>query len=286
MDIHRHHRRPGLVPDPLIVAATRRERVRHIFELAPSKKVRRASFNAVLIRVLFLALLGLSLAACSSAVRWENSKPAAKRSRTAAGEHVVRAGDTLHSIAFRYGIDVRNLVRWNRLDNPDFLLVGQRLRLTGPKTASASSAPRPSPDRQSAGSSKPLPPLPQVAAPEWRWPVAGPLVSGFGQPNQVGQGIAIGGRKGAPVAAAASGRVVYKGSGLIGYGQLVIIKHNATFLSAYGHNDRVLVDEGEEVEAGQRIAQMGQGANGMPQLLFEIRKNGEPVDPLTHLPRQ
>lgn len=234
--------------------------------------------------MIFLVLVGLGLAACSSAVRWDTSKPAAKRPQSSAAEHVVRAGDTLHGIAFRYGVDVRNLIRWNQLDNPDFLMVGQRLRLKGsgpPAGRTTRSSPSPN-----AGAAKPLPPLPQVAAPRWLWPVTGPLVSRFGESNQVGQGIAIGGSRGTSVAAAASGRVVYRGSGLIGYGQLVIIKHNATYLSAYGHNDQVLVEEGEEVAAGQSIARMGQGADGAAQLLFEIRKNGEPVDPLTHLPRR
>lgn len=269
MDIHRCYRRSGLVSDTLS-SSVQQIRGRLLW----------------LLRGLAFAALLAAIVGCSSAVRWDpRSQPSAKPTRSNAGEHIVRAGDTLHSIAFRYGVDVRNLVRWNQLDNPDFLLVGQRLRLKGPPARSAASAAQSSSQPANRGA-KPLPPLPQVAAPRWLWPASGPLVSRFGEANQVGQGIAIGGDKGVPIQAAAAGRVVYKGSGLIGYGQLVIIKHNATYLSAYGHNDRVLVDEGEQVQAGENIARMGQGTDGTSQLLFEIRKNGEPVDPLIHLPRR
>jgi lipoprotein NlpD len=119
----------------------------------------------------------------------------------------------------------------------------------------------------------------------WQWPVEGNLVQSFGADTGLGNGIGIGGSLGQTIHAAASGQVVYAGNGLIGYGQLLIIKHNDTYLSAYGHNDRLIVGQGDTVERGESIAEMGFGPDQLPQLHFEIRRNGSPVDPLRHLPR-
>jgi lipoprotein NlpD len=105
-------------------------------------------------------------------------------------------------------------------------------------------------------------------------------VTRFGADDAIGSGIGIGGREGQPVRAAAAGRVVYAGGGLIGYGQLVIIKHDETFLSAYGYNAELLVTQGQDVARGATIALMGQGPGRQPGLHFEIRRNGVPVDPL------
>lgn len=110
------------------------------------------------------------------------------------------------------------------------------------------------------------------------------MSASFGENNNARTGILIGGRKGQPVVAAAGGQVVYAGSGLIGYGKLIIIKHNDTYLSAYGHNDSLVVEEGQSVSKGQRIAVMGEGPGQLPSLHFEIRRNGEPVDPQQFLP--
>jgi lipoprotein NlpD len=115
--------------------------------------------------------------------------------------------------------------------------------------------------------------------PQWQWPTRGPIVATYGDRGAIASGIGIGGTLGQPIQAAASGRVVYTGSGLIGYGQLVIIKHNDTYLSAYGHNGRVLVVQGQEVRRGDQIAEMGIGPGRAPRLHFEIRRNGTPVDP-------
>ena len=116
--------------------------------------------------------------------------------------------------------------------------------------------------------------------PSWLWPTDGAVVMGFGSATGIATGIAIGGREGQPVRAAAAGHVVYAGSGLIGYGQLVILKHNDTYLSAYGHNSRLLVSQGQDVAAGTTIALMGVGPERQPRLHFEIRRGGTPVDPL------
>ncbi|MHB1514213.1 MAG: peptidoglycan DD-metalloendopeptidase family protein [Acidiferrobacteraceae bacterium] len=117
----------------------------------------------------------------------------------------------------------------------------------------------------------------------WTWPVVGPLLRGFGQHGN--KGIDIGGSLGAAVRAAAAGEVVYAGSGLPGYGKLIILKHNKTFLSAYAHNSRILVKEGEMVRRGQEIAEMGSSGTDRIMLHFEIRLRGNPVDPLHYLPR-
>jgi lipoprotein NlpD len=138
---------------------------------------------------------------------------------------------------------------------------------------------------------KPLPPARSDNVPElssggvtWRWPSEGKVIAAYVSGEPTRQGIDIGGKAGDPVRAAADGEVVYSGNGLIGYGELIIVKHNANFLSAYGHNRSRLVKEGEKVKAGQAIAEMGASAGSRDELHFEIRKNGKPVNPLEYLP--
>jgi lipoprotein NlpD len=199
--------------------------------------------------------------------------------------HVVERGETLYQIAWQYRVDQRDLVRWNALKNPDVLSVGQRLWLAPPRGAT----PAPRRDRRAPVAATPAPAAPRTAprslpAPHWRWPTEGPVVTTFGAPNGIATGIAIRGRVGQTVRAAAAGHVVYAGGGLIGYGQLVIIKHNDTYLSAYGHNSRLLVSQGDDVQAGATIALMGLGPEREARLHFEIRRDGEPVDPLPLLP--
>lgn len=203
--------------------------------------------------------------------------------------HVVRVGETLYTIAWRHGVDYRLLAQWNNLRDPDFIVAGQRLRLTPPASSSAegtasrsrSSTPTASTSASRSASSAPAVPEPPVLPPpQWQWPTQGPLVYRYGNRAEIASGIGIGGRQGQTVSAAATGRVVYAGSGLAGYGQLVIIKHNDTYLSAYGHNGRLLVVQGQDVRRGDKIAEMGLGPRRQPRLHFEIRRNGAPVDPL------
>lgn len=198
-----------------------------------------------------------------------------------AGVHVVQPGETLYSIAWRHRVSHHELARWNGLSDPDVIFVGQRLRLRpgtpAPTSASRQPSAQPSP--------RPLPALPEVPPPRWLWPTRGPLLRAFGTADGLVNGIGIGGAAGQEIGAAAAGRVVYAGSGLAAYGQLVIINHNDSFLSAYGYNERLLVSQGQDVRAGQAIATMGLGPQRRPQLHFEIRQNGTPVDPLRHLPR-
>lgn len=206
--------------------------------------------------------------------------------------HIVQPGETLFGIAWRHGVDHRDLARWNRLDDPDFIHVGQRIRLTpvasgaarsasGSRQAASGSAARTAPPRTTTA---PAPAsAPASPPPRWHWPTTGRVVSRYGSGDGIATGIGIAGREGQPVEAAAGGRVVYAGNGLIGYGQLVIIRHNDTYLSAYGYNSKLLVAQGQTVDRGQRIAEMGLDPARQPRLHFEIRRNGAPVDPLPQL---
>lgn len=195
--------------------------------------------------------------------------------------YTVRKGDTLYSIGWRYGLDYRDVARWNGIGRDYRIDVGQRLRLRPPSGSTAAQARRPAP--------APAPRAPPAVLPEpppWVWPVTGGTVVGSVRQPSGGVGLRIDGALGQPVVAAADGKVVYTGSGLRGYGQLVIVNHARGWLTAYGHNSAVLVSEGEQVRAGQRIASMGLGPGQQPQLYFEVRIEGTPVDPLTQLPRR
>lgn len=193
--------------------------------------------------------------------------------------HVVQPGDTLYQIAWSYGLDYRALARWNGIRDPDRIYVGQRLSLR-PRTATAAAPARQTTPVAAVSRPRAAPPEPALPPPEWQWPTRGEIVTRFGSREGIGSGIGIAGTSGQPVVASADGRVVYAGTGLIGYGQLVIIKHNETYLSAYGHTEQVRVSQGDDVKRGQQIAQMGYGPQRQPLLHFEIRKNGVPVDPL------
>ena len=247
-------------------------------------------------RVLFLGLCLCEIASCTSTT----SLPVSRREAREA-VHVVKSGETLYKIAWQYRIDQQELASWNGIRNPDELRVGQRLRLVPPRgyVAAAPAAHAPEAPAQSTStratttqrpstsastpartpSTRPTP-APAAAAPRWSWPTEGQVVTRFGADGTIGSGIGIGGREGQPVRAAAAGKVVYAGGGLIGYGQLVIIKHDETFLSAYGYNSELLVTQGQDVARGATIALMGNGPNRQPRLHFEIRRNGVPVDPL------
>jgi lipoprotein NlpD len=222
---------------------------------------------------LCLAVVLVFAASCSSLNPVEQGPTHVAR----ASVHVVRRGETLYQIAWQHRLDQRDLARWNGIRDPDVLRVGQRLVLAPPRTAAA-------PQRVAGATPTRSPPPPPAPPPQpmpsWLWPTDGAVVMGFGSATGIATGIAIGGREGQPVRAAAAGHVVYAGSGLIGYGQLVILKHNDTYLSAYGHNSRLLVSQGQDVAAGTTIALMGVGPERQPRLHFEIRRGGTPVDPL------
>ncbi len=235
------------------------------------------------------------------------------------GYYSVKPGDTLIRIGLDNGQNWRDVVRWNNIENPNLIEVGQVLRVVppgadptvaasrgvaaakietrpldgkpvvaaAPASASASAAPATAP-----AASPTVPPVaaapPAAAARDadddlpWAWPAAGAVVAGFEEGRQ--KGLAIAGKLGDPVLAAADGRVVYVGSELRGYGNLVIVKHNNTYLTAYAHNQRILVKDDQAVRRGQKIAEMGASDADRVQLHFEIRRQGKPVDPARLLP--
>lgn len=222
---------------------------------------------------------------------YSNNKPAAQP--VTRGTHKVERGETLYSIAFRYGWNFHDLARANGIPNPYTIYPGQVIRFDRrPSTGHVASSPRPS---RSHANSKPVQttraprpaPSPKLVAgqPRFHWPAAGKVLSHYGA-SASAKGINIGGAKGAKVTAAAAGVVVYRGHGLTGYGNLLIIKHNDDWLSAYAHNNSMLVQEGEQVKAGQQIATLGSSGSWQVQLYFEIRKDGRPVNPEKYLPKR
>ena len=215
------------------------------------------------------------------------------------GYYTVRPGDTLIRVGLESGQNWKDLVEWNNIDNPNVIEVGRVLRVVPPEAASDVIA-TPQPVQSAQIETRPLGPpttasgsnvaVPGAAATagasdedlNWMWPANGPVVKPFDETSS--KGLAIGGRAGDPVLAAADGRVVYAGSGLRGYGNLLIIKHNSTYLTAYAHNQSLLVKEDQVVQHGQKIAEMGSTDAERVQLHFEIRKLGKPIDPATLLP--
>ncbi len=200
--------------------------------------------------------------------------------------YVVRQGDTLYSISRRYQLDYQDIARWNGIGRNYAIAVGQRLRLNPPpgtprRVASTSVAP----DRP-ATKPRASPTDPAHRPPPWRWPLEGGRSAGAVRQPSGAVGLRIDGDAGQLVLAAADGKVVYTGTGLLGYGQLVIVNHVRGWLSAYGHNASVLVKEGDLVSAGQAIATLGFGPGQQPMLYLEIRLDGQPVDPLSQLPRR
>lgn len=215
--------------------------------------------------------------------------------------YVVKRGDTLYSIAWRKGLEYQTVAAWNRIRSPYTIYVGQRIRLSPPDSAATgtdadtghkAAQPRPPPPQrvesrpQSTASQQPRSEPADAVMPRWQWPANGPLLRRFDAGANGKKGISIGGTHGTPVRAAAAGQVVYAGSGLVGYGRLIIVKHNDVYLSAYGHNRHLLVNEGDAVRSGQVIAEMGSSGTNHIQLHFEIRRKGKPVDPLRYLPRR
>ena len=198
--------------------------------------------------------------------------------------HVVRSGETLYAIAKRYGLDYRDIARWNGIGGDYLIRPGDRLRLSQPgsKAAVASATlPADAPSERRAS-----PDDPAHRPPSWRWPVDVGKVVGIVRQPSGGVGLRIDGGLNQPILAAADGKVAYTGSALRGYGQLVIVNHARGWLTAYGHNAFVQVEEGQEVRAGQQIATMGLGPGQQPMLYFEIRLEGQPLDPLTQLPKR
>ena len=198
---------------------------------------------------------------------------------------IARKGDTLYSLSKWYGVSVNELAQLNQLKKPYIIQPGQTIFLkplntkdksVTAKTSTVTSTIKP-PAQQSATISWPK-------SVRWQWPAKGKVVKKYNRQRNDAKGIDIAGKRGDAIVASAEGKVVYSGSGLISYGNLIIIKHNKTFLSAYAYNRKLLVKEGDIVNAGQKIAEMGDKDQPGPRLHFEIRKNGKPVDPMKYLP--
>jgi lipoprotein NlpD len=219
------------------------------------------------------------------------------------GVHIVNRGDTLYSIAWRYNFDYKSLAHWNNINAPYTIYPGQIIRLKpvlkkqGIPLKSDSVAKKTLPAPTTKPITKPLQEKPKVivqkkktgpALPngpiKWAWPTNGKLVMSNSPTSK--KGIDIAGKSGQAIKAAAAGEVVYSGSGLLGYGKLIIIKHNETYLSAYAYNSKLLVKEGDRVTMGQQISEMGRDNAGRTVLHFEIRQNGKPVTPTRHLPQK
>lgn len=275
------------------------------------------------LRFLLAFIITVSLVACSGSGGVAPVYPIAPYSGPRPSYYTVRQGDTLYSISWRYGLDYRTLARWNRINPPYTIYTGQKLRLTSSLEKAAKDratplTPKPKQvvshavDHKEKGKDKetgktklavssPLtgaqPTLPKktpqstkpariVQGIYWHWPTQGKVVQSFSRDTSDRKGIEIAGQLGQSVVAAASGKVVYSGMGLPRYGKLIIIKHGNHFLSAYAHNRLLLSKEGDQVKGGQKIAEMGHSGADQAELHFEIRHNGQPVDPLNYLPKQ
>lgn len=210
------------------------------------------------------------------------------------GDHVVESGETLYSIAWRYNRDFVELARINGIRSPYHVKEGETLYLSSNDQRSAAAKPRhtsnaksqpKSVQKEPAQEQKTQPVLASGGKLGWQWPTSGKIIQYFSSQNEQ-KGIDLAGRKGQAILAAAPGEVVYSGDGLRGYGKLIIIKHNDEFLSAYAHNSKLLVSEGSMVKVSQKIAEMGQTDAASAMLHFEIRRHGNPVDPLQYLPKR
>jgi len=219
------------------------------------------------------------------------SLPPPTQKTTAGSIYQVKSGDTLYSIAWRYDLDYKRLASWNRIAVNSIIKPGQRLKLFQPGSIQAAKPAVESPGNSQAAKSKASNKTTQAAVKRtdtirWLWPTTGTILNTFSASKLDRRGIDIAGKLGQPVQAAAAGKVVYSGNGLSGYGNLIIIKHSETYLSAYAYSQQRFVKEGMQVKAGTLIAKMGQQKTRTARLHFEIRKNGEPVDPLKYLPKR
>ena len=215
---------------------------------------------------------------------------------------IVKAGDNLYSIAFEAGFDARDVARWNNMDDTNApIYIGQEIKLYPSRNENVSSSPTvtttpptttpptttpptTTPPTTTSGSSNYTPAYSSNNPTNWIWPARGEIISEYSTKKRK-NGIEIAGRSGTPISVSADGRVVYAGTGLIGFGRIIIVKHSEQYISVYAHNSRLVVNEGDNVVQGQKIAEMGQTDTDRVKLHFEIRRNGKPVDPLQLLPK-
>ena len=260
------------------------------------------------LRLCVTLCVSFSLSACSGFVSVEEKFDSGVRFESGSKVHIVQKSETLFSLAWRYGWDYKSLASANSIAAPYIIHPGQKLQVGQPKSnrfqsagvkskrltstassgsssvASARKSTHKTPKATHNGSKSPNS-WKKGVSPKWSWPARGKLIAKFSSKSPANKGIDIAGRLGESVTAAAAGSVVYAGSGLLGYGNLVIIKHNEQYLSAYAHNKRLLVKESQTVKAGQTIAELGSSGTDKVKLHFEIRRQGKPVDPMLYLPK-
>lgn len=225
----------------------------------------------------------LVLAGCAGSNKAPISTVGGSGGGSSAGVHVVQRGDTLYSIARRYGVSVRSLLSMNNISNPSQIEVGQRIRVGSGGSSSKVPVSRPSGVTSGAfADADTSTKASDASLISWDWPYRGNIITAYSTSTR---GIDIAGRLGDPVKAAADGKVSYVGNGLRGLGNLVLITHSNGFISAYAHNSKLLVRQNQRVSKGQKIAELGQSDTTSPRLHFEIRRNGQPVNPQAYLPR-
>jgi lipoprotein NlpD len=249
--------------------------------------------------MIFVILLTVCMTGCISSREFISTEEKFSKSKKSTSFHIVEKGDTLFSIAWTYGWDYHKLASANSIPKPYVIYAGQKIdisnRIAKTHTTKVDSVGKTSksPAKRKkpaivAKVTRPITPVNSktVGKGDWEWPAKGKVIERFSTKNLKSKGIDIAGKKGESVNAAAAGTVVYAGKGLRGYGNLVIIKHDAQFLSAYAHTSRILVREKEKIKAGQIIAEIGSTGTDKVKLHFEIRRNGRPVDPLQFLPKK
>ena len=234
--------------------------------------------------VLLLLLVVVLLSGCNALQQQRLNGP---------GWYMVKPTDTLYSVAWRYGLDYQQLADWNGIADPFIIHPGQQLILVEPAIIPAvakveADTPDATVTPETASTQRPVIvkklDVPQTGPIVWRWPTDGDVLNRFSYKDLDKRGIDIAGKVGQPVFAVADGKVVYSGTGLADYGNLIIVKHDSTYLSAYAYNRDRLVKEGDQIKRGAHIADMGTGKDSKPMLQFQIRKKGKPVDPLLYLP--
>ena len=274
-------------------------------------KSKKQRFLILLFMCLFISLLNSSCSSTNLAPVTDRHDGQEKKSKATvkktaakspsagvktASHHKVLSGDTLYSISWNFNLDYKEVATWNNIKAPYVIYPGQSIRLTAPskkkavvkKTIPGNTKPaEKTPVKKQAEAAKKVSKkdksVKYARNINWQWPTKGKLIKSNSPISK--KGLDIAGKKGQFIKASGAGVVVYSGSGLLGYGRLIIIKHNETYLSAYAHNNVLMVKEGDSVSAGQKIAKMGQDSNGQALLHFEIRKNGSPVEPAKYLPK-
>ncbi len=216
--------------------------------------------------------------------------------RLAPGEYRVQSGDTLFGIAFKLGVDPRELQRTNNIRDKNRIFVGQVLKTQPTPRSQKLVSQQSTPTKAKKNSENVVGSRAETTAGtgvlaaatniKWRWPHDGKVLARYSSAEGGNKGLDISGKIGDPVVAAAEGTVVYAGSGLLGYGNLVIISHSQEFLSAYAHNSRILVRENQKVKQSELVAEIGNTGASVPMLHFEVRRDGRPVDPLRYLPKR